>query len=154
MPPNFGTILDDEEKLAVVAYILQTGGYPGGTRELTVGRELAAMQILRKGEQAAVQNFSLVETVGCLARGADNAWVLTSTSEPAVTRDDAPAPEALAAAAARPLGRDTFRLHSVAPFNPDAHVGQKVEARGLVYRDEGDARLTLTSLRPVGAPCS
>ncbi len=153
MPPNFGTILDDDEKLAVVAYILQTGGYPSGARELRVGRELASIQILRKGERPAVQNFSLVETVGCLARGLDDAWVLTSTSEPAATRDDAPAPEALAAAAARPLGTGTFRLHSVAPFEPDAHVGQKMEARGLVYRAEGDARLTLTSLRPVGASC-
>jgi mono/diheme cytochrome c family protein len=154
MPPNFGTILDDTEKLEVVAYILQTSGYPSGTRELRVGRELAGIQILRKGEQAVVQNFSLVLTVGCLSRDADNAWVLTSTSEPAVTREDAPAPDALAAAAATSLGTGTFRLHSVVPFSPDAHLGQKVEARGLVYRDAGDARLTLTSLAPVGVSCS
>jgi cytochrome c len=30
MPPNFGTSIDDQTKLDIVAYILQTNGYPGG----------------------------------------------------------------------------------------------------------------------------
>jgi mono/diheme cytochrome c family protein len=153
MPPNFGTILDDSAKLDVVTYILRTGGYPSGARELAVGGELAGIRILRKGEQASVQNFSLVQTVGCLARGAEGSWVLTSTAEPAVTREDAPPPDALAAAAAKPLGTETFVLLSVTPFNPEAHVGRKMEARGLVYREPGDSRLTLTSLQPLGATC-
>jgi mono/diheme cytochrome c family protein len=153
MPPTFGTILDESENLAIVSFILQTGGYPSGPRELANGGELAAIRILRKGEQASVQNFSLVHTVGCLARHADNSWVLTNTAEPSVTQDAAPGPEALAAAAATPLGKETFALFSVVPFNPEAHVGQKVEARGLVYREPGDSRLTLTSLKSVGAPC-
>ena len=153
MPPNFGTILDDAAKLDIVTYILQTGGYPSGPRDLAVGSELAAIQILAKGEEAAVQNFSLVEMVGCLARGDGNGWVLTNTSEPARTREDAPAPDALAAAAARPLGTGTFLLASVTPFTPEAHVGRKMEARGLVYREPGDWRLTLTSLQPVAAAC-
>ena len=152
MPPNFGTILDDEEKLAVVAYILQTGGYPSGTRELAVGRELAAIQILRKGEQAAVQNFSLVETVGCLARGADEAWVLISTSEPTVTQDDAPAPGALAAAAVRPLGTGTFRLHSVAPFKP-VETGCREHEGALVAEDAEKLRHATGTAAPVDAVC-
>ena len=154
MPPTFGTILDDGENLAIVSFILQTGGYPAGPRELTVGGELAGIRILRKGEQASVQNFSLVQTVGCLARGDGNAWVLTRTAEPAITTEDAPGPDALAAAADTPLGTDTFLLLSAAPFDPEAHVGQKMEARGLVYREPGDSRLTLTSLKSVGASCA
>ena len=91
MPPNFGTSIDDQTKLDIVAYILQTNGYPGGPGELTQnGTDLATAQILKKGEQALVQNFSLVQTVGCLGRGPDNTWVLTRTSDPLVTRDDAP----------------------------------------------------------------
>ena len=39
---------------------------------------------------------------------------------------------------------------SVVPFKPEGHRGQKMEARGLLYRDETDARLNLTSL----ADCS
>jgi hypothetical protein len=151
MPPNFGTILDDSTKLDIVTFILQTGGFPGGPKELGVGDELAGIQILRKGEQASVQNFSLIQTVGCLSRAPDNTWVLSSSADPTVTRDDVPAADALAAAAAKPLGSQTFLLISAAPFSPESHQGQKMEARGLVYKEPGDSRLTLTSLQAVGS---
>jgi cytochrome c5 len=151
MPPNFGTSIDDQTKLDVVAYILQTNGYPGGPGELTQnGSDLASAQILKKGEQAIVQNFSLVQTVGCLARGADNTWILTRTSDPLVTRDDVPTAQSLASAATRPLGTRTFRLLSAKPFSPEAHQGHKMEARGLIYSEAGDERLTLTSLQMAG----
>jgi cytochrome c5 len=154
MPPNFGTSLDDAAKLDIVTYILQTNGYPAGGRELTTsGDELGSIQILREGEQANVTNFSLVQTVGCLAKGPNNSWVLTQTAEPAVTRDDTPSSEALTAARARPLGAGTFLLLSAAPHDPAAHQGHKMEARGLVYRDAAEARLTLTSLKRIGAAC-
>jgi cytochrome c5 len=151
MPPNFGTSIDDQTKLDIVAYILQTNGYPGGPGELTQnGTDLATAQILKKGEQALVQNFSLVQTVGCLGRGPDNTWVLTRTSDPLVTRDDAPSAQSLASAATRPLGTRTFRLLSAKPFSPESHQGHKMEARGLIYSEAGDERLTLTSLRMAG----
>ena len=113
----------------------------------------ATALILKKGQQAAVQNVSLVQTVGCLARGEGNTWRLTQTAEPVTTREDAPTPEALQRAAARPLGSRTFVLYSAVPFSPASHVGQKMEARGLVYIDPADSRITLTSLRPTGAAC-
>ena len=151
MPPNFGTSIDDQTKLDIVAYILQTNGYPGGPGELTQnGTDLATAQILKKGEQALVQNFSLVQTVGCLGRGPDNTWVLTRTSDPLVTRDDAPSAQSLTSAATRPLGTRTFRLLSAKPFSPESHQGHKMEARGLIYSEAGDERLTLTSLRMAG----
>ncbi len=151
MPPNFGTSIDDQTKLDIVAYILQTNGYPGGPGELTQnGNDLATAQILKKGEQALVQNFSLVQTVGCLGRGPDNTWLLTRTSDPLVTRDDAPSAQSLASAATRPLGTRTFRLLSAKPFSPESHQGHKMEARGLIYSEAGDERLTLTSLRMAG----
>lgn len=151
MPPNFGTSIDDQTKLDIVAYILQINGYPGGSGELTQnGTDLATAQILKKGEQALVQNFSLVQTVGCLGRGPDNTWLLTRTSDPLVTRDDAPSAQSLASAATRPLGTRTFRLLSAKPFSPESHQGHKMEARGLIYSEAGDERLTLTSLRMAG----
>ena len=154
MPPNFGTSIDDQTKLDIVAYILQTNGYPNGPSELTQkGSDLATAQILKKGEQAVVQNFSLIQTVGCLARGPDNTWVLTRTAEPLVTRDEAPSAQALSSAGARPLGSRTFRLLSSKPFNPESHQGHKMEARGLIYNEAGDERLTLTSLQMAGS-CS
>ena len=156
MPPNFSTAsLDDKQKLDIVSYILQTNGYPAGATELAVGSpDLTSAAILRKGEQATVQNFSLVQTVGCLTRGADNTWSLTRTADPVATRDDAPTDVALAASASQPLGSRTFRLLSAAMHGAQAQVGRKVEARGLVYSEPGNDRLTVTSLKAVGTACS
>jgi mono/diheme cytochrome c family protein len=151
MPPNFGTILDDSAKIDIVSYILQTNGFPAGARELTpVGDELAAIQIVKQGQQAAVTNFSLVQTVGCLTRGPNESWVLTDTAEPVAARDDAPSREALTTAASKPLGKGRFLLLNAAPHNPATHQGHKMEARGLIYVDPADPRLTLTSLQMVG----
>ena len=155
MPPNFGTILDDQVKLDIVSYILQVNGYPAGTAELMVASsDLANTQILKKGEQASVQSFSLVQTVGCLVTGPNNTWLLTRTTEPVITREDEASERALAAAASKPLGTRTFRLISVVPFKPESHAGQKVEARGLIYTEPGDERINLTSLRSTGGNCS
>jgi cytochrome c5 len=151
MPPNFGTVVDDQAKLDVVSYILQSNGYPAGSTELKLeGPDLAATQILKKGEQAAVQNFSLVQTVGCLARGADDKWLLTKTAEPLTTSADTPSAQAVASASKRPLGTKTFLLLSAKPFNPEAHLGHKMEARGLIYNEPGELRLTLTALTMAG----
>jgi S-disulfanyl-L-cysteine oxidoreductase SoxD len=154
MPPNFGTILDAQVKLDIVAYILQTNGFPAGTSELKVGSaDLATAQILRQGEQAGVQNFALVQAVGCLATGPNSTWILTRTAEPVVTREDVPSERALAAAASKPLGSRSFRLISVVPFKPESHTGQKVEARGLIYTEPGDERINVISLRATGGSC-
>jgi hypothetical protein len=154
MPPNFGTIVDVKAKLDIVAFILQSNGFPAGPNELVVGADdLANAQILKKGQQAAVQNFSLVQTVGCLAKGDGNTWRLARTAEPLSTREDAPSAQALQSAASRPLGTRTFVLQSAVPFSPETHVGQKMEARGLVYIDPVDSRITLTSLKPTGEAC-
>ena len=51
------------------------------------------------------------------------------------------------------VGGETFVLLSATPFNPGASEGRKVEARGLIYQEPGDALLTLTSLKSVGT-CS
>ncbi len=151
MPPNFGSSLDESVKLDIVAFILQTNGYPAGT-DLPSGAALASIQILRRGEQAKVQNFALVQAVGCLARE-DNRWMLRSSSSPVTTTESVPSDAALAAAASTPLGTGSFVLLSALPLNPAASEGRKVEARGLIYQETGDSLLTVTSLKSVGA-CS
>lgn len=154
MPPNFGNSLDDQTKLDIVAYILQTNGFPAGPTELTPnGGDLATAQILKQGEVASVQNFSLVQTVGCLTSGPNGTWILTRTADPAATRDDAPTDRSLAVASTRPLGTGRYRLISVTPFEPAAHVGQKMDARGLIYTEPGDERINVTSLTATGVGC-
>lgn len=155
MPPNLGTVLDEKAKLDVVAYILQTNGFPAGASELVLGSDdLVSAQILKQGQQAAVQNFSLVQTVGCLVKTDGNSWQLARSAEPLSTREDSPSAQALQSAASRPLGSRTIQLLSVVPFSPASHEGQKMEARGLIYNDSADSKITLTSLRPTGSACN
>jgi mono/diheme cytochrome c family protein len=155
MPPNYGDTVTDQQKLDAATYILQSNGFPSGPGELRLASEdLATAQILRKGERAVVQNFSLVSAVGCLAKGDGNTWLLTKSTDPASTRDDTSSPQTLSTAATRPLGDKTVRLLNSAPFKPEAHVGQRMEARGLIYTDAGTTRLTVTSLQAAAESCS
>ena len=158
MPPNFGTILEPEAKLDIVAYILQTNAFPPGAEELTTEvNALDAVQILRRGAAPVIPNFALVQVVGCLAEGPAQAqnrpWILTNTSAPAVARDPGSTPEEAKRAASRSLGADTYTLVSVTPFAPADRRGHKVEAKGLLYRETDDNRLNLTSLETVAERC-
>ena len=151
MPPLFGTFVSDEAKLEIVAYILQANAYPAGKAELAAA-DLNAIQILAKGAEVRVQNFALVQVVGCLAKE-ENGWRLTQTGDPVATTAATPTVEALSQAAEKPLGTRDYRLLSAAPFDPASQQGQKVEARGLIYDEPGNARLTVTSLKSVGSAC-
>jgi mono/diheme cytochrome c family protein len=154
MPPNGANEVTDDAKVDIVAYLLQQNGYPAGKSELrTEADSLGIIDLIRKGQANSVPNFALVQVVGCLSQSANNTWTLTKTSEPVVTRDEEPTATTLRTAEAKALGSETFTLVSVTPFKPETHAGQKMEARGLLYRDEKDARLNLTSLATVKSSC-
>lgn len=150
MPPLFGTFVSDDAKIDIVGYILQTNGYPAGNVELTAGPDLASIQIVGKGDPAKIQNFALVEVVGCLSR-VGNSWRLIRSGDPAATTAAVPA-EVLPAVAEKPLGAGDYLLLNALPFDPASQQNQKVEARGLIYQEPGNDRLTVTSLKSVG-PC-
>jgi len=54
---------------------------------------------------------------------------------------------------ARLTGASRFGLLGAARFNPESHTGEKVEARGLLYRDSGQNLLNPTSLESTGTNC-
>jgi mono/diheme cytochrome c family protein len=152
MPPNYGTLLPDNDKLDVLTYILRANDFPAGSQELTTDPELLEnVQIVRKGATQVINNFSVVRVIGCLTPGPDHSWMLKNTTEPILSRDQPSTPEELKRADAQALGTEAFRLVSVNGFKPDQFSGQKIEAKGLFYKDERDARLNVTSLQPVGA---
>ena len=144
MPPLATSTLDDRTKLDIVAYILQTNGFPAAGTELAIG-ELEGIPILAQGEQPKTQNFARVQVVGCLGRAEGNRFVLTSASEPAVSAENAVAPIPAP-------GNTRVVLLNAAQFDPDAQIGRRVEARGLVYRDERDILLAVSALKTIG-PC-
>jgi S-disulfanyl-L-cysteine oxidoreductase SoxD len=154
MPPDSPSSLDDSEYLDVMTYILQANGYPPGQKELTADI-LGDIQLVRAPGSAPrqAQNFSVVEIVGCLEQDGDG-WFLTRTTEPVLTGGRPATPAELGAAASRPLGTLRFRLLSIAPFSPDTHAGEKMDAKGLLYRAPSKDRLNLSSLQPLGARCT
>jgi mono/diheme cytochrome c family protein len=156
MPPNFGTTLTDEAKLDVLTYILQTNGFPPGATELQLDADqLESSQVVRKGvNRPAVPNFSFVEVTGCLAKGPNNTWLLTNSSEPSITKDQPATPEELKVAGAKPGGAQAFRLVSVNSLRPELHAGQKMEAKGLIYREADDSRLNVLSLQMIASTCT
>jgi mono/diheme cytochrome c family protein len=145
MPPFATSTLDDATKLDIVTFILQNNGFPAATRELAAA-ELESIQVVTKDEQPAVQNFSRVHVVGCLARGEENGWVLTGATEPAVATDARPG------AAPPAPGTGRVVLVNAGQFDAAAQVGQRVEARGLLYRDDRETLVALSALIRLG-PC-
>jgi cytochrome c553 len=156
MPPGNTDQLAPAAKLDVVTYLLRENGFPPGASELpNDSAVLDGVQIVKKGsDSAGASNYSLVEVIGCLSGGGDKGWTLSSATEPTVTRDDTPSAAALKSAEARSLGSQTIRLVSVVTsMKPDALKGNRVEARGLLYRDAAYSDLNLVSLNGLGAAC-
>ena len=155
MPPDNPSSLDDDEYLDVMSVILQANAYPPGTKDLEA-EAIDDIQIMRKpGEESKeARNFSVVEVVGCLTEGPNHSWMLTNTSEPVLTRERPSTADELKDAVSRPLGTATFQLVSAAPFKPESHKGQKMSAKGLVYRAPNKDRLNLSSLQMVAPSCT
>ena len=155
MPPNLtGAQLEPDVKLAIVSYILRSNNFPVGRDELKVDLDqLDAIQIVQKGATASLQNFALVQVVGCLTQDPNQTWMLTNTSQPVVTREQGPTPAVAQNARAKPLGQDSYRLMSIARFKPNTLSGQKVEAKGLLYKAPTKNLLDLTSLQTVAPSC-
>jgi Cytochrome C oxidase, cbb3-type, subunit III len=156
MPPDFQSIVDDTTKIDIVAFLLHENGFPDGVQELTRDAEtLEAIPIVAQGdEHAAPPNFAVVQAVGCLAAGPDSRWILTNTSTPISTRDGPSTPAELKKAAAQLLGVERIVLVNVTRFDPTAHDGHKMEAKGLLYREPGENRITLSSLEMLASACT
>jgi len=59
----------------------------------------------------------------------------------------------LKTAQARPRGTERFLLVNATPFSPGDHRGHRMAAKGLLYREPNENRLTLSSLQMVESTC-
>jgi hypothetical protein len=148
MPATYPDTVAEDVKLDILTYLLQANSFPTGSAELKLDeKELANIQIVKQGTHE-IPNFALVAITGCLAPGPGNSWVLTNAGDPVATKE-----EISTEPKAGPLGTQTYLLVSVTAFHPASHQGQKVEARGLLYRQPNDNRINLTSLQMVASDC-
>jgi mono/diheme cytochrome c family protein len=151
MPRNAPASLSDDVNLDIVAHVLKENGFKAGTEELTV----AALDTIRvvPGQPKApppVGDFSYVEVVGCLTRGAQGAWLLTHASAPVVAT---PTATASPDTTAKPLGTDTLHLVDAMAYAPEAHAGHKMYVRGLLIKLPDEARMTISALEMVSPSC-
>src|SRR5262249_6656352 len=133
MPPFNAEQVTPGTKIDIIAYLLQVNGFPSGSTELAVDvSTLEGIQIVRKGaDGGGAPNFALVQVLVAWTKTPNGGWILTSSWEPAATKDESTTPDALKSAQASPLGTATFELVSVSPsFGAESHRGHKMEARG------------------------
>jgi len=154
MPYDSPGSLRDDDYTDLLSFILSKNAFPAGKSEL-VATGVADIRVTRPvGTASEVPNFALVQVVGCLTKGADSSWVLTSATAPQVTRSETSDAAAIKDAAARTLGSAQVRLIGAGHFKPEPSTGQRVEARGLLNKGSDDARLDLLSLQAVSASCA
>ncbi len=153
MPPDDPGKLSEEDYVHLVSYILKNNNYPAGTTALESGALSSILLAPKPGEERELRNFSLVQVVGCLTPGADHSWTLTRASSPVLGRDRPATADELKGEAAKPMGRETYQLVSVAPFQPDARSGQRIAIKGLLYKGADKSRVNVSSLQFVGNAC-
>ena len=156
MPQQGVDSLSDTQKADALAYVLAKNGAPAGPKELGIELpDLEVITIVRKGGgTGGVANFNLVSVVGCLSAGANGSWSLTQASNPTTTREEAVDAAAAKRAAGVAPGNQTFQLVSVLPAHrSETQVGQRVEARGLLYKSPTESLLNLTGIKTVAPSC-
>ena len=95
----------------------------------------------------------IVEVVGCLSQTGAY-WILANATEPAVSTTSFTTPEALKAAAEKPLGTQQYRLLGTSPFSPDRHKGHKMAVKGILIKSGSDTRINLTSFQTLAETCA
>jgi mono/diheme cytochrome c family protein len=156
MPQDAPGKLADAAYRDIVAYLLQANMYPAGNQELTAAALGATELVGHNGRQPLATN-SMVRVIGCLEAGSGGAWIVARAAEPSRTREpEHSTPEELRAAAAKPLGTQSFRLQNLddlAAVHPDALKGHKVQAKGVLIRQPNNDRINVASLESVAAAC-
>ena len=131
MPPNGPNETTDEAKIDIIAFLLQSNGFPVGKTELKLDADaLEAIEIVRKGVTAAAPNFALVQVVGCLTQALEQLV-------DADAHDRAGGDAAGAAHRVPPEGR-----RNQAARRPDVSAGERhaVQARSAQGPEDGSAR--------------
>jgi mono/diheme cytochrome c family protein len=156
MPRGGPGSLGDPAYLDIMAFILQTNGFPAGKTELTLDR-LDTIRIEGENGPAPVPEFSLVKTVGCLVHEGSE-WKLQHAGAPLRTREPHDgSPEDLKADAGL-TGNDQIKFLRLADYDIDrfhmpAQLGHRVEAKGFLMLKDGGKMLNLTSVATITANC-
>ena len=101
-----------------------------------------------KSDQAPI-----VEAVGCVSQTGAS-WILTNATDAVPSRTPFTTPDAVKAAAEKPLGTQRYQLLGTSPFSPDRHKGHKMAVRGLLIKSGSDTRINVTSFQMLAETCA
>jgi cbb3-type cytochrome c oxidase subunit III len=153
MPRRNPRSLPDQTYVDIIAYALQNNDMPAGALELTPDL-LDKTDLIGKDGPKPVPNFAPVLSVGCLVESGQNRWTLTNASEPVRTRDSFRKIEKeLTASLQRPQGDSSYRLADAENFEAPAHVGKKVQVKGVIVRAPAGNRINVNSIEPIADFC-
>jgi hypothetical protein len=106
-----------------------------------------------RGSAPNPDQLPIVEVVGCLSQtGAD--WNLANATDPAVATTSYTTPEAVKAAAEKPLGNQQYRLLGTSLYSPERHKGHKIAVRGILIKSGSDSRVNVTSFQMLAETCA
>ena len=116
---------------------------------------MAVQQPAEQGQSQPPQKpLEIIEVIGCLEEAPASTWIVTSATEPVVSKSPATTATALKAAEAKPLGKERYRLIGTSIFSPESHKGHKVAVKGLLIKDAKESRINITSLQTVAPTCA
>ena len=114
----------------------------------------AAISLYAQGRGAGGPDQTpIVEAVGCLSQ-MGSAWILTDATEAAIATTTFTTPEAVKAAAEKPLGTQQYRLLGTTLFGPDRHKGHKMVVKGLLIKSGTESRINVTSFQMLAETCA
>ena len=146
--PQNAPRIPDSDYLDILTYILKMNDYPSGSAELTPPLLDEVLFVGKNGPQP-VPDGALVVTVGCLSQTPDGVWILSAATDPIRAE--------VKNSARKNLGTLTFRLtdmDAVPDFEPEAHQGHKMQAKGYLTRQPNAERIGLTAIDMVESTCS
>jgi hypothetical protein len=153
MPPKAAQTMSEQERLDIIAFVLKLNGFPAGSAELTLTpRSLTSLMLIGPDGPSAPRNGAIVSVIGCLAKNSAGQWLLSHASLPVLTSLEKKPVSEGPGAEAPPLGRQTTLLVSVYP-DPAAHMGHKMEAKGLLIKDATGDRVNVMSLEMRAETC-
>ena len=156
MPKDAEAPLPEATYLDIFAYLLHQNEIPAGTVELKVP-VLAATLLVGKNGPQPLPSSAQVGVVGCLTLEVGTGWFVTKAGDPFRALDGFESPLAeIAEAKAAPFGTGLFRLQNVTDLpNVDLKAldGSKVEAKGILVRQQKSERVNVTALKLVSPTC-
>ncbi len=128
-------------------------------RVVTTGVVLCAALVMGAARANALgaqagEDIQLVTVVGCLQQqSGELPWLVDHATEGTTTETAFTSEEEVERSRGQALGSLEYRLLGVGEFSVEAHVGHKVQVKGLALRHNGERRLNITSFQHLSPTC-